>query len=338
MTFLRNLTFLFALACLTSCHDSAQDSVAKKEVKSRNTQDGVAELTDEILADPNNSNLYIKRALAYQKQLLFDLAIRDVERAIAINGEVSYFHQVLGELYFKSGDLKAARLSLEKSVEFDNENTDALLKLGEVNFLQRRYEEGLKSINDALRVNDKLAQGYFIKGYIYKELGDTTLAVSSFQTATEVNPEHFEAFMELGNILAYQGDPLALEYFETALSIKPSSAQALYNKGMFLQSGDKFDEALLTYRKLISVDADNFLGYYNSGYIYMVELMAFDTAMAYFDTVLTIDPTYVNAYYNKGLCLEELDQDEEAVLVYQEILQTDPQHSLAAMGLERLLE
>ncbi len=296
------------------------------------------ELSDEILNDPNNPNLYIKRALEYKSKNLYDLAIRDVERALSIDPSVSYFHTVKGEIYFTKGDLKEARLSLEKAVAYDETNTEALLKLGEVNFLLRRYDDALIIINDALKVDDKLAQGYFIKGFIYKELGDTTLAVSSFQTATEVNPEHYEAYMELGNILAYKGDPLALEYFETALMIRPESAEALYNKGMYHQANQQIDEAMETYQRLIKVDPNSFLGYYNTGYIYLVEYLSFDTAIAYFDTVLAIDPTYIDARFNQGLCFEEKGENVKAEEIYREVLNADPQYTAAAMGLERLLD
>ncbi len=296
------------------------------------------ELSDEILNDPNNPNLYIKRALEYKSKGLYDLAIRDVERALSIDPSVSYFHAVKGEINFTKGDLKEARLSLEKAVSYDETNTEALLKLGEVNFLLRRYDEAIVTINDALKIDDKLAQGYFIKGFIYKELGDTTLAVSSFQTATEVNPEHYEAYMELGNILAYKGDRLALEYFETALMIRPESAEALYNKGMYHQANRQIDEAMESYQRLINVDSKNFLGYYNTGYIYLVEYLSFDTAIAYFDTVLTFDPTYIDARYNQGLCYEEKGETVRAEEIYREVLNADPQYTAAAMGLERLLD
>lgn len=333
-------TVFIAIVLFTSCrsNQTPDKTGSEKKVLKRDQQEGVADISDEIIANPNDPNLYLKRALAYKRQNLFDLAIRDVERAIAIDPTVSYFYATLGEVYFSGGDLKSARINLEKSVAYDPENTDALLKLGEVNFLLRRYDEGLTAINDALRVNDKLAQGYFIKGYIYKELGDTASAVSSLQTATEVNPEHFEAYMELGNILAYQGDPLALEYFETAIELNPNSAQALYNKGMYLQAGSQFDEAVEVYRSLINIDSDNFLGYYNTGYIFLTEYLSFDTAMAYFDTVLLIDPTYIDAYYNKGLCFEELKEKEKAIDIYRSVLDTDPQYTLAAMGMERLTD
>ncbi len=330
--------FIFLLAIATiSCDSSDESSRNTGRNSNTNQSDLIENLTARIISNPNDPNLYVKRATAYRDKKMMNLAIRDAERALAIDSTVSYFHTVLGELEFQNGQLRDARLSLEKAVEFDETNTDAYLKLAETNFLLRRYDEALINTNNALRVDDKLAQGYFIKGFIYKELGDTTLAKSSFQTATEVNPEHYEAYMELGNLSAYQGDALALEYFNTALEIKPNSAEALYNLGMFYQAGEKYDQALVIYRRLIDVGPDNYLGYYNTGYLYLTEYGEYQTALAYFDTVLTIEPAFIDAIYNRGLCFEEMNQKQQAVNVYKNILEVSPDYTLAAKGLERLL-
>lgn len=322
---------------LISC-DSAQKSNNDNAQSAQNQEvDPIEALNERIIAKPNDPNLYLRRAMAYRDKRMMPLAIRDVERALAIDSTVSYFHTVRGELEFQSGQLRDARLSLEKAVRLDETNTEALLKLSETNYLLRRYDEALTYTNDALRINDKLAQGYFIKGFIYKELGDTTLAKSSFQTATEVNPDHYEAYMELGNLSAYQGDPLALEYFTTALEIKPKSAEALYSLGMFYQAGQKIDEAIAVYRQLIETDPSNFLGYYNTGYLNLTELGEYEIALAYFDTVLTLDPTYIDAMYNRGVCYEELNETQQAIDVYKNILVLYPDYTLAAKGLDRLL-
>ena len=327
---------LIALA-LISC-DSAENSDRHISRKGDTQEvDLIESLNDRIVAKPNDPNLYVKRAMAYRDRKMMQLAIRDAQRALAIDSTVSYFHTVLGELEFQSGQLRDARLSLEKAVKYDDTNTDALLKLAETNFLLRRYDQALIYTNDALRIDDKLAQGYFIKGFIYKELGDTVLAKSSFQTATEVNPEHYEAYMELGNISAYQGDPLALEYFKTALEIKPKSAEALYNLGMFLQAGEKYEQAMVVYRQLIDTDPNNFLGYYNAGYLNLTEFGEYETALAYFDTVLTIEPAYVDAMYNRGVCFEEMKEKQQAIDVYKNVLEVSPDYTLAAKGLNRLL-
>ena len=335
---MRILTSTFVLLVLLAACDERHEEIKTQSVQNKKLEiDPVEELSDEIVESPNDPNLYIKRALIYKKKNLLDLGMKDVERAMAIDSTVSYFHSVMGDFYFAKGELRFARLEFEKAIQYDETNADALVKLGEVNFYLRRYEDALIYINDALREDDQLPQAYFLKGFIYKELGDTTLAKSSFQTATEVNPNHFEAYMELGNLYAYEKDPLAQDYFETAIQINPKSAEAYYNKGMYLQTTGKYDEALDVYRDMINSDKNNFLGYYNSGYIYLTEYLDYKTAQAYFDSVLMIKPAYVDALYNKGLCAEEMGKDGEAESIYRQVLDIDPQYDLAAKGLERVL-
>lgn len=324
-----------------SCASPSGKGDSERAGKSRTEtagSDKITELTDKILDKPNNPNLYISRALAYSDKGMYNLAIKDVDRAMLIDSTVSHFHATRGEIFFKSGDLRSARLSLEKAVDYDKENTEALLKLGEVNFLLRRYPQALMSIDEALRVNQRLPKGYFLKGFIFKEIGDTTKSISSFQTATEVNPDYYEAFMELGHIYAFRGDPIALDYINSALELRPSSTEAWYHKGIYYQSKAMFGEAAEAYENLVKQDPKAFLGYYNLGYLYLTESDQYETALAYFDTVLTIRPESIDAVYNRGVCFEELGDEETAAEIYREVLTQDPQHTQAAQGLSRLLE
>lgn len=334
---MKYFVILTSLLFLVFACEERNESGEKAKTKEKVKKDQLEELSDDIVESPNDPNLYIKRALLYKKRNLLDLGLKDLERALSIDSTVSYFHSVKGDFFFAKGELRNARLAFEDAIRYDDTNTDALVKLGEVNFYLRRYEEALDHINNALREDDQLAQAYFLKGYIFKELGDTVLAKSSFQTATEVNPNHFEAFMELGSIYSYENDPLAVDYFETALQINPKSAEAYYNKGMFLQSNGKIDQALEVYQNMVQTDPNNFLGYYNMGYIYLTEYLEYETAQAYFDSVLMVKPAYVDALYNKGLCSEELGRIGEAESIYRQVLDIDPQHDLAARGLERVL-
>ena len=73
MNFLRFLPILTVLFLTSACDNPPVETKVEKKVEPRNEQDGIGELTDEILADPTNPNLYVKRALAYQKQQLFEL-------------------------------------------------------------------------------------------------------------------------------------------------------------------------------------------------------------------------------------------------------------------------
>lgn len=148
--------------------------------------------------------------------------------------------------------------------------------------------------------------------------------------------DHFEAYMELATIHAYQQDELALQYYDNAIGLKPKSAEALYGKGLFEQNRGHYDEALAIYQHLTQVDKQNFLGYYNTGYIYLTAFAEYDSALAYFDTVLMVQPKMVDAMYNKGLAIEFKKDYPKAREIYRSVLDVDPQHDLAAKGLSRL--
>ncbi len=341
MSKLKSWPVLFLLLVALSGCDTVSTSKSRKSAQEpieKGTDGQIKSLTAEIVDNPNDPNLYVKRALAYRDQRMLNLAIRDAERALSIDSTTSYFHELYGDIKFKAGQLRDARISLEKAVVYDDTNIDAFLMLAEVNYLLRRYEFALENVDAALRINDKLAQGYFLKGFIFKEIGDTTLSISSFQTAAEVNPDHFESYIELAHLYAFKGDPIAKEYFNTALNIRPRSAEAMYGKGMFMQAGLKFDSALAVYRKLIEIDPDNFLGFYNLGYVKLTEELDFDSALYFFDKALAIQPTWVEAVYNRGLCFEEMGDRVKAEKAYRRALSIDPQYTLAAKGLERILE
>ncbi len=338
----RTSFFALLLFSVVACADAGTERQTERKPVDRNesaeVSDKISSLSDKILDKPNNPNLYISRALAYVDQGMYNLALKDVDRAMVIDSTVSFFHAVRGEILFTSGELRGARLSLEKAVEYDEENTEALLKLGEVNFLLRRYPEAVRAIDAALQVNERLAKGYFLKGYIFKEIGDTAKSVSSFRTAAEVNPEYFEAFMELGHIFAFRGDSMAKDYIESALEINPNSAEALYHLGLYHQSKGEIGEAAEVYENMVRRDPNAYLGFYNLGYLYLTESDDYATALAYFDTVLTLQPQAIDAMYNRGVCFEELGDEEAAAEIFREVLKNDPQHTLAAKGLSRILE
>ncbi len=324
---------------LIACSDQkGGENSRSSNAASADANDRIQELTDKILEKPNNPNLYVSRALAYSDVNMMGLALQDIDRALQIDSTVSYIHATKGELYFKTAELRNARLALEKAILYDPENIDALLKLGEVNYLLRRYPQAITVLDQALRLNERLPKAYFLKGFVFKESGDTSRALSSLQTAIEVNPDYYEAFMELALLHGSRGDEIALEYIETAIELRPSSVEAFYHLGLHYQNQGKYAEAIEAYNQLLKADPNGYLGYYNIGYIHLTEYEDFETALAYFDSVLTIQPGAVDALYNKGLCFEEMGRTTTAVDVYREVLMVDPQYTLAAMGLERLLE
>src|SRR5690606_20198646 len=85
-------------------------------------------------------------------------------------------------------------------------------------------------ISSSLRIDPYSPDPYFTRGLIYRSDYYITgreeswkIAVSSFQTAIEQEPDYYEAYVELGVMHAEKGDSIALEYYNSALDIYPES-------------------------------------------------------------------------------------------------------------------
>ena len=63
-------------------------------------------------------------------------------------------------------------------------------------------ERGNARKQSKLKIDETIAKGYFLKGMCYKESGDTTRAISSFQTACEQDNQYYDAYVETGRLFA----------------------------------------------------------------------------------------------------------------------------------------
>ena len=101
----------------------------------------------------------------------------------------------------------------------------------------------------------------------YKETGDTTRAISSIRTAVGTGP--FLSTMpsfSWGLLHAAIDDDLALQYYNTALELRPRSVEPS-NKGMFAQEHGQDSLALACYDRIREIDPRNATAWYNAGWV-----------------------------------------------------------------------
>ena len=64
----------------------------------------------------------------------------------------------------------------------------------------------------------------------------------------------------------------------------------------------------------------------------------YDVAIDYYSKAIAIEPTYLEAYYNRGLCYEESKEYKLAEEDLREALKLNPQYTEAALALERVIK
>ncbi len=293
-------------------------------------------INEDILNEPNNPQLYIDRAHVHITSGDFTSAFNDVRRAIEIDStEANHFYE-LGALYYKVGRVGEAKFSLERAIRLDAKHTRAMLEMAEVYFVLTNHDRAMRLINDALRIDNQLEKAYFLKGLIYKEQGNSTLSKSSLQTVTELDPENVEAYNLLGMICAEEGDSLALEYYDTALSIDSTSREVLYNRAYYFQDRINPEKALIAYDDLLRHHPGTAVAYYNQGYIYNGLMSNPEAGVNSFTEAIRLNPRYYQAYTSRGVCLEELGRRDQAISDFEAALDIEPNFDPAIKGLNRL--
>ena len=297
----------------------------------------IAALSENIRKSPEDPGLYFARANAYFDFGNMKYALADYEKAYRMDSTTAAHALGFSDCLFELNNAEGAIAVLEDYLKHDQQNIDILINLGIDYFLlpKPEYQKAIDALNEALKVDIQNADAYFYKGLIYKESGDPDKAASSFQTTVEVDPDYYDAWMQLGLLYADKKDPLALKYFDNAISLDSTSSEAYYAKAKFMQDAGRIGEAVRFYRNLITKNPQDAEAIYNLATIYY-GIDSITQAYRFYDLAIRQAPAKAMSYYGKGLCAEELKKRDEAISLYTQALNLDPELTEAEERLEQL--
>ena len=328
----------------------------EQEAENQETQqDSTVQIVDsleyykqKLKADENNPNVIFERAQYYIRHAEVDLAKADLESILARDSSVLKAQKLYADIALSNLDLETSKYHYEYILKKDSTNTGALIGMGKIYSALDSRAMAIYYLSEALKVNPYLPEPYFMKGLIYrtdyysrhpedpKKEESWSIAVSSFQTAVEQDPDYYSAYIEMGVMYDEVGDSIALEYYNSALDIFPESLEAWYNKGMYYQNRGYVDNALHCYYTLNKIDETWADPYYNIGYIHLIMTEELDSAVYYFERSTELDPTFYQAYNNLGLAYEKKDDRVNAKKYYLKAIDINPDFQLAKDNLNAL--
>jgi len=344
MTFNKKNNLLFLVVVFTIVFTSCKNSTQQTEAENK-TADSLSiklnspelkAINAELLKDPGNAALYDKRADVYISLKQLAEAVYDSKRAIKIDSTNADYYMTLVDAYYAQNNTRLAKELLETIEKKFPDNADAMLKLSELFYLVKQYQKGIDYVNKALKINDRLAKAYYLKGSIYRESGDTTKAVSSLETTIEQDNKFEDAFIDLGVIYAARKNPIALEYYNNALKINPANENTVYARAKLLQDIGKIDEAIIEYKAILQKNKNCENCYYNLGAIYLEVKKDNKTALENFTNAITLNPTSAQAYFARGYTYAKLKDKESAKADYNMCLKIQPNFEAAIQGLNEL--
>lgn len=332
-------SLLIPLIILISCKDNVVTEEEKEKADSLSIKLNSPELKSlnaQLLINPSDPNLYVKRSKLYIQYKQFEEAIGDAKRAIRLDSTQAEYFIALADVYFAQNKTRQTKEILERSVIKFPESAEALMKLSELYFIVKQYQQAIENINKALRINENIARAYYLKGSIYRESGDTARAISSLETAIEQDNKFTDAYYDLGVIYAARKNQLAFDYYANATRSDPGYIEAYYAKAKLLQDIGKYDEAINAYTNLISRNKMYFQAYYNIGAIYLDAKRNYPKAIEYLTKTIEINNQFPPAYFARGYAFTKIGEKQKAVDDYKNCLRLDPDYSDATIGLRQL--
>ncbi len=322
---------LLLLAACRSYNPENHPDLKIREYNLPQTRD----LTAKIVRDTNRADLYFQRGNALRRLHLDSLAALDFVHAVRLDTNKAEYYSAVADILFEARNLEGSREWLKKALLKNPEDPHARLNLAKGDLVNKDYKSAFEQINTVLRANPYEADAYFLKGMVYKDLKDTTRAVSAFQTTLQVQPDYKEAHMQLGLITRDRRDSTALQYFRNAYLADTNDLFPIYTRGQYYQEKTQWERAKEEYRFAIEHAPEYADAHFALGYV-LLQQDSVGKALPYFRKAAQLDPQNPNAAFNAGICEEYLGNTAAARAQYEAALKANPHYTAAEEALKRV--
>ncbi len=295
-----------------------------------------------------------------------ETAARD---ALLINPDSAIAHAVLGwALDFRAGEaslnvgeqndlLAAALTEVERAYELNPSSALVLAFYSEVVIDNNinDYEQALDLAQRSIELGPELLETHRAVGYVWERTGNYTQAVGAYETAKSINPNLPRLHIDIGNMLQAQGDTIgAVESYKDAIALAPENVEPLQRIAQAYARIGEYGKASQFAKDAVGLEPTNARLRGDLGRMYYHNNVLDDAVIQlelairggsnengeWVDGLPLAEPgqapddRVVEFYYTYGLALAKLERCEEAVPIFQALLQGVPDNEIAVFNAE----
>ena len=191
----------------------------------------------------------------------------------------------------ETGEAGAALVEFDQAIDKGTTRVAELhTDVGTVLHKQGRYEEAIKSLEEAVATDPNLARSHSALGGSYLAAGRLAEAKSALKMALSLNPDDHESELNLADAHLRLGDNSEAEKnYVKVLDSRPEDIYALNRLGIAFRLQKKYDQAVANYHRAIKIENQDENLFFNLGRCYF-EMGRKKEARQCMERVLKINP------------------------------------------------
>ena len=206
----------------------------------------------------------------------------------------------------------------------------------EAAYTARKYTEAAELFGSYTRANPENPWGHYMFGLSSWKAGDPEQAITSFDEALRIDPQHRKSLLNSARALLDTGRPReALERVERAMKLEPLSAEGLRLLGRARYEMKQIPEAIDAYQRAIALDERDVWAMNNLGLIY-IQQDRNEAALPVLARAVELrhdSPVFQN---NLGTALERTGHHAAAKKAYEAAVAADSTYAKASASLARI--
>jgi predicted Zn finger-like uncharacterized protein len=295
----------------------------------------------ENLPKPENALGYYQQALARNPQFLLahvamatmaqkrgDLteAQDQLAKAAAIDAHAAAVHNGLGEVYYVQKKFNLAEAAFNEALTNDPEFIPAYVNLANTYRELGRYDEAVANYQAVVVRAPKYPNVAREYGYTLFLRKDYPAAIDLYRQAIRLNPKDDRLYLHVGIASLESGDTqTAAKYFQSAIDLNSANVEALVQLGILLYHQGSLDQSQELLKRALEIDTNNPDIHYAMGRTLLASKQMVD-ALEELRTAVKLKFDHLDAVQELSTLLIDRGHYQEAVTILNRAIAAQPKH------------
>jgi tetratricopeptide (TPR) repeat protein len=217
--------------------------------------------------------------------------------------------------------------NVSKKINADPGNAELYYKRSNAFYFEDNFRQATLDIEYAILLDSSKALYHFSRGR-YLMSGDTANSMEaekSYKTAIRLKADFLDAITDLAKLkLARQQYNEAEKLYVSANKLEPSNPLPYFYMGIIAKETGDTSKAMALFEKTLVYDSKHYNAIMQLGNFYASEKDK--KALLFFDRAIEINEFSDEAFYAKGLFLQNEGRYKDAVTLYENVARINPGH------------